>query len=456
MAFDSKNNLWTLGGGGLESWNIYSRVYKKYRIDARIPDVKDIYEFIEDQDGAMWFATSVGAARLEGDQWTFLGDDNNLAKNPLTDIAKGPDGALWFGWKGGLIRFDGTIWTAYTKTNGLLDNDVSDIAIDPQGVVWVSSAKGMSRFDGRNWRTYQENDHYIFANGGPACLAIAPDGSVWGSQKYHGIINIRGDTIRAYFLQGVLSRFSPAIDAIGVGADGKVWVVTDGSGIFWFDGSQWSNFTLVLGLGDPYEGGFPGGGPVLRGPDGAVWMGNWFYGVIRYDGSWWQMNWSGGLRDEWIVSVDSADDGAMWFATKYGGVSRFDGTHWKTYELSVNEYPTKIRMMATGMNEDVWISTENSLGSDARGLFRLRNGSWSYLTTKNKPGTDNIISIVRTSDGNMWFGTYADGVWRHDGNTWTNYTVENGLAGNRVNGMAAGPDGTLWVATDKGVSRYDG
>ena len=39
---------------------------------------------------------------------------------------------------------------------------------------------------------------------------------------------------------------------------------------------------------------------------------------------------------------------------------------------------------------------------------------------------------------------------------WKNFTTTNGLAGNRVNAITADSNGDLWLATDNGVSKYDG
>jgi ligand-binding sensor domain-containing protein len=457
MAFDSKNNLWTYGSGGLESWNLKDRTYTKHRIDDRILDTGGINEFIEGADGAMWFATSAGVAGLEGERWIFLGDDNNLAKTPVTSVAKGPDGALWFGWKGGLIKFNGDTWNSYTEADGLLDNAIMDIAINNKGTVWISSSKGMSQYDGQKWKTYREEDYgMVFGNGGPISLAIAPDGSVWGGLWGFAVVHIKDDKLSVYWIGQSYTRFGPFVDSIGVGPDGKLWVSTQDSGIFWFDGNQWSNFTRALGISDPYDGSFCGGGPILSGPDGAVWFGNFCNGVIRYDGQWWQMNYNDGLRGNKINTVAVAEDGAMWFATDYGSVSRFDGTHWKTYILSLGQGLTKISAMAACADGDIWVGGYSDIGSYVYGLFRFHDQQWSNFASKLRLGSENVVAIAEAPDGAMWFGSAGIGISRYDGKEWKNFTIDDGLSNNYINGMVFDHENNLWVATYNGVSRYDG
>ncbi len=457
MAFDSKNNLWTIGSGGLESWNLKDRAYTKHRMNNRIPDTEAIGEFVEGPDGAMWFATSAGVVRLEGERWTFLGDKNTLAKTPVTLAARGLDGSLWFGGKGGLIKLAGETWTAITKADGLMDDAILDIAINKGGMVWISSSLGMSRFDGQNWKNYREEDYGgVFMDGGPVSLAIAPDGSVWGGFWGPLILHIQGDKISTYAIHGSLTRFGPLINSIGVAADGKVWVTTQESGIFMFDGHQWSNFTRALGISDPWDGGFPGGGPILSGPDGAIWFGNWRYGVIRYDGNWWQMHYNDGLRGNDIVSVAAGQDGAMWFASKYGGVSRFDGTYWHTDVFSLNTGLFQALDMAACSNGDVWVGGYSNSSSYIGGLFRLHDQQWSNFASKLRPGSDRVIAIAEAPDRTMWFGSQGQGISHYDGKKWITFSMDDGLSSNDITGIIFDHENNLWVATDNGVSHYDG
>src|SRR5262249_39040917 len=72
-----------------------------------------------------------------------------------------------------------------------------------------------------------------------------------------------------------------------------------------------------------------------------------------------------------------------------------------------------------------------------------------------------VISISRTSDGVMWFGTHTGGFSRYDPTTFTRFTSADGLLANANNASFVAADGSLWFGTGDGVrpggaSRYDG
>ena len=66
------------------------------------------------------------------------------------------------------------------------------------------------------------------------------------------------------------------------------------------------------------------------------------------------------------------------------------------------------------------------------------------------------MTIHRTPDGVMWFGTGLGGISRYDEQTFTTLTTDDGLLSNYVQDSLCEPDGTLWLGTGGGVSRYDG
>ena len=51
---------------------------------------------------------------------------------------------MWFGTSGGLSRYDGQNWTTYTTEDGLVDNYVESIAQDWEGDLWMVAWDGVS------------------------------------------------------------------------------------------------------------------------------------------------------------------------------------------------------------------------------------------------------------------------------------------------------------------------
>ena len=58
--------------------------------------------------------------------------------------------------------------------------------------------------------------------------------------------------------------------------------------------------------------------------------------------------------------------------------------------------------------------------------------------------------------GNLWFGTVFEGLIRFDGKEFVTFTKEDGLGGDMIRGIVEDKDGVLWIATNGGLTKYDG
>ncbi len=102
--------------------------------------------------------------------------------------------------------------------------------------------------------------------------------------------------------------------------------------------------------------------------------------------------------------------------------------------------------------DDYW------LGTRSKGVIHYQAGtaiSETY-TTANSDLLHNVINdIAIDPNGDVWIAT-NQGVSRFDGSDWQNYTQQDGLASNHVNAIAASPAGVIWFGTNNGLSKYDG
>src|SRR5689334_13765466 len=68
----------------------------------------------------------------------------------------------------------------------------------------------------------------------------------------------------------------------------------------------------------------------------------------------------------------------------------------------------------------------------------------------------NVSGIVQDSAGFYWIATEG-GVSRFDGNNFINYTTEHGLADNNVSAIFIDRDHNLWLGHENGsLTKYDG
>jgi ligand-binding sensor domain-containing protein len=92
--------------------------------------------------------------------------------------------------------------------------------------------------------------------------------------------------------------------------------------------------------------------------------------------------------------------------------------------------------------------------------FSIFAQTWTNYTIANTRNTDSLISnhiraIAADSQNNKWVATDV-GVSKFDGTRWTSYTKANGLINDDVYSVAIDPEGSVWFGTFAGISKFDG
>ena len=131
-------------------------------------------------NGDLWFATSQGAARFDGADWTTYTTADGLVSNQVRAIDVHPAGDVWLGTIVGVNRFDGSAFETYT---GIGDDDIRTITVDGAGNVWAGTRNtGVGRFDGIQWKIFGVDDGLVF--GRVISTAVDPGGPVWVGTEF--------------------------------------------------------------------------------------------------------------------------------------------------------------------------------------------------------------------------------------------------------------------------------
>ena len=156
-------------------------------------------QFVNDNHGIKWFATSEGIYAFDGTQFISYHDSLSIC---ATSVVKDKAGNLWFGGKpqdsstgqydipGGLVKYDGKTWTRYTTGNSILpDNYVTSLAVDTTGNIWVGTMEGgILKITGdHGWVVLNHNNSPLDNN---SILKIAVNketNEVWIANKDAGI-----------------------------------------------------------------------------------------------------------------------------------------------------------------------------------------------------------------------------------------------------------------------------
>jgi hypothetical protein len=303
-------------------------------------------------------------------------------------------------------------------------------------------------------------------------LSAVSAGEVWApvpSPYPYDRIGRLKDGVWTYF-----QRNAP-IAGLAVAPDGTMWVAT-GSGVFSFDGEQWTRRFHS----DAEQ--------IVVGEDGTVWIGG-----IRDDNSdtapLWLARWNG----ESFVRVDpmpwdppregrpasshlamaAAPDGEVWMATAgfrlISGLMHYDGVTLHTVQIGqIADYqdedpvtspvPLSVCDIEVAPNGDVWVAgfmgfTEQTYKPVV--LARFDGEAWTLYdwppAVPSEQGEDLLLSDMAVGpDGVVWFAS-GDGLRTFDGTDWIAH-----IEGEPVYAVDVAPDGTVWYKLGDGLHRLSG
>jgi sugar lactone lactonase YvrE len=269
------DDLWVATDDGVLLWDLAEATCVQHTSEHGLAS-NTVSAIAVDGEGALWFGTSGGVSRFDGDNWTTYTVEDGLADNSVGGIVADREGLLWFGTSGGVSRFDGENWTTYTVADGLAHDWVTAIFVDGEGAIWIGTVGGgVSRFDGESWTTYIGK----VRDGSGNAWAIAEDreGELWFGRTI-GVSHFDGANWRT-----VIATNGPEkerVDAAALDREGVLWFGTEGRGASRFDGRRWATYTDVDGLASNYVKAIAVDG------EGVLWFGT-SDGVSRFDGQTW-------------------------------------------------------------------------------------------------------------------------------------------------------------------------
>ena len=220
-----------------------------------------------DADGNIWMGSAAGTLvrinprTLAGREWSI---------HEVYRLLTGPDGRLWIATGGGLYTKDPSTDSPPEFAAGpgaaLPQRRFTDVCVDGAKTIWAASDAGLFRLDSKGWHNIDTG----LSNINPLELAAGPDGSLWASGAFQGIVRLRIAGDRVVETQHV-SRphlLSDQVVAIYMDRRGWLWVGQD-AGLAVYDGRTWRGFTRRDGLiwndTDSYA--------INEDPDGSMWIG---------------------------------------------------------------------------------------------------------------------------------------------------------------------------------------
>ena len=293
----------------------------------------------EDRRGRLWFGTAFeGLIRYDGEAFVTFTTEDGLAGDTVREIHEDEDGTLWFATSGGLSRYDGERFTSLTDyaldtiTYGFNEAgnhlDLWDVTRDSQGRLWIATLDGAFRHDGNSFLPFAlealaQPHEFEFTSNMVYSVFEDRDGDLWFSTDGAGVVRYDGERQTVFTEADGLS--SDHVAVVAQDASATYWLGTSNGGVSRFDGKEFTTH-----LRNPVFSKHNGWGRflgVLVDSRGVVWLGRSSPGggVYRHDGDDFELlSTEAGLGDGGIIGVTEDRSGRIW-AGSTTGVFRFDG-----------------------------------------------------------------------------------------------------------------------------------
>ena len=483
---DSKGRLWVGTSMGLSLYKEELDNFTNFNLkDAGQENSprKDVRVILEDASGQIWLGTSDGLYQLRenaGQPFSFTRMDGkgNLQLNDthIRSLVETPQGNLWIGTdEGGLhlwkIKADEISVYQSDKNNpsALSHNNIRSMCLDEKENLWVGTFNGLSLLK------KGENAFQIFHKdeGGTSSLSdnsihsvfLDRRGSLWAGTYYGGVNHLDDNYNR--FTNFTHNPFKNSLSADVVSSfaedeNGNLWIGTEGGGLNFLD-TKTQQFTSYQYRADDKNS--IGGNNIkqLLLDGDQLWVGIFQGGLNLLDlrTKKFQQFKSDAQKSNSISTNNvyglRKRGNKLWILTYGKGLDILDLEKNQFYNYPENSNNSNsicsnlTRVFLETEQGQLWIGTEKGLNKvtvDAEGFPE----KFETYFPKEK-----IYSLQRSSNQNIWVGTYTNGLYSFNPKTGAseNYTTADGLSGNSIFGILQVNEKQLWLSTNNGLSKFD-
>jgi signal transduction histidine kinase/ligand-binding sensor domain-containing protein/DNA-binding response OmpR family regulator len=461
----------------------------------------------KDSRGFMWFGTASGLNRYDGFRFVIFYTSNDkkqsIPSNNVNTIKEDFEGKLWINTNSGYViynpvteSFDRNIkaWMISHGMNGEPDRVIMDkeknmwLSIYGKGCYFYDIKKNKKIFFTQGKKGLPKGQIIAFSECKDGMIASYNDGTfvcldglhrrlLWvnrhipqsggGKNQTYNIFVDSHDNYWIYTLGKTfvymsktnewvdnLSDFAAktnmkAISNVILTRDikedrqGRVWIVTDHSGLVVVDYVSHSMRAFVNDKKDPRSIQDNTLQSIYIDNDGTVWVGTYKNGVAYYSECIYKFR-NIGIGD--ICTITEDRQGNYWCGSNDSGIVVYNPiTH------SLRKYTSRNSALQSDVVVSSCCASDGSIwfGTYNGGLTHYHNGIFTtYRKQSGGLANDNIWSIVEDKNGNIWIGTLGSGVQMLNPNTgiFTTYNIANtGMTSDYVASLCWDCNGNLVV-----------
>ncbi len=329
-----------------------------------------------------------------------------LIQSQVFDIVQDQDGFLWFATAGGISRFDGHEFLNFTRRQGLPENYTTAALIDQHGNLWFAHLKG--KLSKINPQTFAIESFQIQMHNKPQNnfqiykLFQDSTGRIWIITVGRGLFYFQnGQFYNLSENDGLLSSYIYDLMQYN---DSTLWVATPRglSTINLADSSLGKIDSLaIFDLKSPYII------DMEKDTEGNVWFSILNKGLycLTKEGKEKKITQKDGLLENNIWNISITEDQILWLSYNLKGLSCIDLKN-STPEKYKIEHFTPDDKLTSGDIFKIFIDREKNvwLGLNGKGVDQLRESLMQLYRFAVKNAPENIVWSIWGQGENFWFG----------------------------------------------------
>ena len=186
---------------------------------------------------------------------------------------------------------------------------------------------------------------------------------------------------------------------------------------------------------------------------GNIWFGTYGQGLFKFDGSsFTHYTISEGLSNNAIYALHEDREGKIWIGTFRGGICIYDppdSLEKETFTLISKKdglSSNNITSIIEDRKGNLWF------GTNGEGICKYDGEVFTHLTEKEGLSSNAVTSLKEDHLGNLWIATSGGGVNIFDGNSFTIISQKEGISNDVVWSIAEDEKNAIWLSTESGIN----
>ncbi len=439
---DSEGNMW-FGSkwGGVSMYN--GRKFVNYTNKNGLLD-NTVVGISRGKHNQIIIATTKGLHVAENGKITQLKKVNEKLGVTISGIFADSKGYIWIISSNKLLRTDGEQIQNMNELLNIGKNVYFTVVTeDHKGHYWLGSyLEGIFEvipIDNNHFSIIPHTDVQKVATSWVNSLFVDKKDNIWVGTNHSGLFKFESVNKE---LQLTVSDFSPnIISQFCEDHFGNLWFGVGTIGLVKYTPSPFQTYEAIEGLKESSLFG-------LTYHEGKLWLASNGKGVYTYDGNKVKNYTSkNGLLDEFTTCLMKDNKGVLYIGTQKGLNYYKNG---KFYSLTLSSKNVNVSSLMVDSKGLLWIGTYGS------GLLKYDGKTVSPSNADEELSNDYILSIFEDSKKNIWVAANSGITKISPDHQFTRYNTTDGNNNYTMGGFAEDKYGNIWISNERGLIRYNG